>query len=298
MVFPSLGKSEHFVFSVSNDLPSKSKGNAPFCRRGYDYYAGLHGLYLKDAPWKDLFQLASSSAATEFCEWVQVGVDVYIPHRNFQVKPHQSPWFSAVCAVAITHRNHVFRFSSSKIKSIQTKNYCKRALEAAKLVYANKTREFVTSQKFGSRNFWQIANSVLNKGKSGIPPLFNGPEVLSSAFDKEKLFAENFSKNSLPAFHSITNVKLNNIPKLVKIVISNLDSSKAFGLDCIPVVVLKNCDPELPYIVAELFSMCPTESSSPDCWKVSSFKNIGERSTAKNYHLSLLSVVSKIFEKL
>ena len=45
-----------------------------------------------------------------------------------------------------------------------------------------------------SRNFWQITNSVLNKGKSS--PVFNDPEVLSSASDKAKLFAENFSKNS------------------------------------------------------------------------------------------------------
>ena len=41
----------------------------------------------------------------------------------------------------------------------------------------------------------------------------------------------------------------------------------------------------------------------PDCWKVSSvvpvFKNVGERSTAKNYlPVSLLSVVSKVFKKL
>ena len=41
----------------------------------------------------------------------------------------------------------------------------------------------------------------------------------------------------------------------------------------------------------------------PDCWKVSSvvlvFKNAGETSTAKNCHPdSLLSVVSKVFEKL
>ena len=41
----------------------------------------------------------------------------------------------------------------------------------------------------------------------------------------------------------------------------------------------------------------------PDCWKVSLvipvFKNVGERSTAKNYYpVSLLSVVSKVFEKL
>ena len=45
-------------------------------------------------------------------------------------------------------------------------------------------------------DFWRNANSVLNKGKSVIPSLFNDPEVLSSASDKAKLFAENFSKNS------------------------------------------------------------------------------------------------------
>ena len=40
-----------------------------------------------------------------------------------------------------------------------------------------------------------MTSSVLTKDKFAIPPLFNGPEVLSSASDKAKLFAENFSKN-------------------------------------------------------------------------------------------------------
>ena len=107
-----------------------------------------------------------------------------------------------------------------------------RVLEAAKLAYANKTKESITSQKLGSRDFWRIANSVLNKGKSAIPPLFKGPEVLSSASDKAKLFAENFSETSnlddsgisLPVFPSRTN--LHNIsvtPKMAKKVIINLD---------------------------------------------------------------------------
>ena len=138
--------------------------------------------------------------------------------------------------------------------------------------------------------------------------------MLSSASDKAKLFAENFSKNSnlhdsgisLPIFPSRTNLKLHNISvtsKMVKKVIINLDLSKASGPDCIPVVVLKNCEPELFYILAELFNKCLKESCFPDCRKVSSvvpvFKNVGERSTAKNYHPgSLLSVISKVFEKL
>ena len=54
-----------------------------------------------------------------------------------------------------------------------------------------------------------------------------------------------------------TNLKMQNIsitPKTVKKVITNLDSSKASGPDCIPVVVLKNCELELSYILAELFN--------------------------------------------
>ena len=41
---------------------------------------------------------------------------------------------------------------------------------------------------------------------------------------------------------------------MVKRVITNLDSSNAFGLDYIPVVVLRNCEPELSYISAKLFN--------------------------------------------
>ena len=71
----------------------------------------------------------------------------------------------------------------------------------------------------------------------------------------------------------------------------------------VPLVVLKNSEPELSYILAELFDKCLKESCFPDCLKVSSvvpvFKNVGERSAAKNYrHVSLLSVISKVFEKL
>ena len=68
-------------------------------------------------------------------------------------------------------------------------------------------------------------------------------------------------------------------------------------------VALKNCEPELSYILAELFSICLKESCFPNSWKVPLLvpvlKNVGERSTAINYlPVSLLSVLSKFFEKL
>ena len=90
---------------------------------------------------------------------------------------------------------------------------------------------------------------------------------------------------------------------MVKKVIMNLDLSKTSSLHCSPVVVLKNCEPELSYVLAELCNKYLKESSFPDFWKVSPvvpvFKNVGERTITKNYchPVSLLSVVSKVFEK-
>ena len=170
------------------------------------------------------------------------------------------------------------------------------------------------SRNLALGTFGELPIVFLTKDKSAVHPLFNSPEVLSSASDKAKLFAENFSKNSnldysgisLPVFPSRTNLKLHNVsvtPKMFKKVIMNLDLSKVSGPDCIPLVVLKSCESELSYILAELFNKCLKGSCFPDCWKVSSvvtvFKNVGERSTAKNCRpVSLLSVLSKVFEKL
>ena len=125
-------------------------------------------------------------------------IDVYILHHKYQVKPHLSPCFSAACAAAIVYRNHFFHLyqqnksSESKVKFRQASNCCKRVLEAAKLAYATKTKESIISQKLGSWDFWQIANSFTNKGKSALPPLFNSPDLLSSASDKANCLLKTF----------------------------------------------------------------------------------------------------------
>ena len=55
-----------------------------------------------------IFLISVSATASEFCDWVQIGIDVCIPNHKYQVKPHSSPWFSAARAAAIVHRNHFF----------------------------------------------------------------------------------------------------------------------------------------------------------------------------------------------
>ena len=70
---------------------------------------------------------------------------------------------------------------------------------------------------------------------------------------------------------------------MVKKIITNLNSSKVPGPDCIPVALPKNCEPELFSIVPEFCNEGLKKSCFPDCL----------------YHpFSLLSVASKVFEKL
>ena len=139
MAFPPFGNSGTVVL-VSIDFPSNSKWDAD-----WDSLCN----HLRDVTWQDIFKF-SASAASELCQWVQVIIDAYIPHRKYQAKPCSSPWSSALCAAAIVSRNHFFclyqKNKSSEFKVKFSSNHCKRVHEAAKLAYANKTRESITSQ--------------------------------------------------------------------------------------------------------------------------------------------------------
>ena len=125
------------------------------------------------------------------------------------------------------------------------------------------------------------------------------------------MFAKNFSKDSnldylytsLSVAPSRTNMKLHNIsitPKMVKKVITNLDSSNSSDPDCILVVILKNCEPELSYILAELFKMCLVFQIVGRFYLWSLYlRMLGKGLLPETSTLfSLFSVVSEVFEKL
>ena len=103
--------SDHVVASVSIDFPPNLQRDASFHWTGYDYprpdWDGLRD-HLRDVSWEDISKLSAPAADSEFCEWLQVGINVYIPHRKYKVKPNSSSWFSAACTTVIDHRNHFF----------------------------------------------------------------------------------------------------------------------------------------------------------------------------------------------
>ena len=121
-LFPPWRNSDHVVVSVLIDFLSNSQLDTPFHCIAYDHscadWDGLRDDW-RDVSWEVIFKL-SASAASEFCEWVQAGIAVYIPHVKYQVRPHSSPLFSAACAALIVHRNHFFHLYQQK-KSSESK---------------------------------------------------------------------------------------------------------------------------------------------------------------------------------
>ena len=197
-------------------------------------------------------------------------MDPYIPCRRFQVKPHSSPWFSLVCVAAIAHRNyysHLYHRNCSldnKRLFNLPRNRCRKVLNDAKTRYSEATKSRISSQKLVLVTSGKIVNSVFNKDKSTVSPLFHGSDVLTSSKDKAELLAQNLSANSIlgatghgvSVFPSQCNLSLDNLiitSTSVAKVISY--PSTASGADNIHVIVLQNA------ILSKLFNKCLAESS-------------------------------------
>ena len=109
--FAPLGNPDHVVVSISVDFAVTSKKDAPYHCKAFDYSrADWDGFcdHLRDVPWNDFYKNVASRAACEFSEWLQVGIDTYIPNHKYQVKPCSSLWFSPCFATATAHRNLFF----------------------------------------------------------------------------------------------------------------------------------------------------------------------------------------------
>ena len=99
MTFPPLRNYGHVVVSVCIDFLSNTRCDVLFHCLAYDYYcADWDGLSdrLRNFPSEDVFRLGASATASEFCEWVEVAIDVYIPHCKYQVRSHLCHGFQLV----------------------------------------------------------------------------------------------------------------------------------------------------------------------------------------------------------
>ena len=318
-----LGSSDHCVVSVKVDTKYKKSSDAPFHRKVYRFakadWDGFRS-FMSDMPHSSIFSKDDVSENVEdISKWIQAGMDNFIPSKTYQQKPDSPPWFTPECAASVAHSNHHYHLYVKNPKEyrqqfVDARNEHTKVIRNAKNNYAESIKTKIGNEQLGSREFWRITNKVLGRGKSSVPTLINGPEVISSSIDKAELFAKNFASNSnlddkgcaLPNYSSKTDKSLSSFTvsaKEVAKLIKALDSTKATGPDNIPVIVLKNISPELSPILAKVFNKCLLQKCFPISWKISSvcpvYKNSGDRSSPSQYRpISLLSIMSKLLESV
>ena len=167
----------------------------------------------------------------------------------------------------------------------------------------------------GNKQFWHFAKSVLGKNSdSCLPPIKHDGITCVGSKDKAELFNNFFiSKSHLdeseadipPTVSHKTNSRLSSLHILVTEVqdmLLALDTNKSIGPDGISPYFLKWGFQELAPSLVRLFNYSVVTCQIPNIWKTAHvipiFKK-GDKQELSNYRpVSLLSVVSKCFEKI
>ncbi|CAI9732348.1 Hypothetical predicted protein [Octopus vulgaris] len=189
---------DHVAVAVGISLNCSAAKESPIHHALFSYDCGEWDNFLgflRDVPWTNIFAKPAEACAGEVTTWISAGINIFIPARKYQLKPHSSPWSSP----AITHHNHFphqFQRDNSAVNKQLFTNACNPSwavIRDAKSHYGQHIHDRISSQKAGSRDFWRIIKSVRGDKKSSIPPLFNRSEVLTTFNDKAELFAQLFS---------------------------------------------------------------------------------------------------------
>ena len=247
------------------------------------------------------------------------GMNLFIPHKQISIKKRDKPWFNPFIrklfkACYNLHKRKNKSNSEEDILAYQIKRReAKNAFRNARNKYYSNLANDISNSETTSKTFWKLLKSVFSSNTSGIPTLIDEGIEITDDKDKSELLNNFFvsqtylpdNPNNLPEFRFLTDARLDRITvtiEMVKNILDNLNTSKAVGPDGISNKLLKECSNILCKPLSFIFQLSLDSGIFPDTWKeaiVSAIFKKLDPSLTKNYRpISLLSCISKVFEKL
>ena len=209
-----------------------------------------------DFPWNEYcFRNCDASVSAErITEVILSGMEAFIP-SSFSQPTTKKTWFTHACSIAVRNKEEAYKrykrlqTNESRLLYVSARNRCKSVLRLAKNHFIHtKCNELANSSS--SSSFWNLAKNLSNNFSStSFPPLSNPDgSVAASSSDKAELLANTFASNSSlddsgavppspPSSHYVMPL-IRISSKDVFSTLSGLDTSKAYGPDGIPPVVL------------------------------------------------------------
>ncbi|MGY8822307.1 MAG: reverse transcriptase domain-containing protein, partial [Pseudomonadales bacterium] len=274
-----------------------------------------------------------NSAYSDFCNKILTIIDKIAPIRESRLKGSTQAWFDGEIRDKIALRDRLFKKFKKNNLQINHDIYREARIKTKKAICGKKVNFFEDKlkQNIGKhKELWKTLKDLglPNKKSSGSTKVCLKKDNEDVCFDSKsnaEIFMNFFSdlaKNlvcKLPTapnkytIESLINYYSGKAPdetfslkrvsedEVIKI-LSNLDISKAAGIDNIKGVFLKDGASILGKPIAKLCNLSIKLSTFPDKCKVAKLKPLfkkGSKTEPKNYRpISLLPLISKIFEKV
>ena len=244
--------------------------------------------------------------------------DLHASVKTRKVRSTYAPWLTTEIRCEMNKRDHLKKRAVKSNSKRLHRDYQLRRNEVNKLIKSAKLRyckDHVELNKQNPKEMWKNINQVISgKGRYSKTTTISAiKDDLDNTIHDEKLIADRLNKyfvelgpnlsNNLPPgsgdfseyFSNITDDAV--LRKILK-----LKSNKGVGPDNISPKLIKDSAEVIAPYLSYIFNLSLSKGKFPDDWKSARvcpiFKS-GKRDECANYRpISILSAISKIFEKL
>lgn len=272
--------------------------------------------FLSSVDWSVAIDDDVDASCHRLTDALALAVSLYVPTKD--VRPNSfKPWYSKELHPLRKYKEQCYAaWQASNLPDDHdtykaARNAYIAAMRDRKIAHASDTVRRIDT--LSGRPWWQSVNLILGRGsKDSIPPLVVDDTVVPDPADKANLLNDRFAAKATvddndrasPDVPPSTTSALRQIrfqPKIVRRLLSRVDTTKSPGLDGISGRILKECAGVLCYPAARLFQRSFDQGVFPSAWKVAKvcpvFKK-GNRTDPANYRpVALLSLLSKVFEQ-
>ena len=290
---------------------------------------------LNNTDWTDTLAIKSNDvnkAYNSFLSTINNLLDKYAPEKKLNKKEYKlslKPWITQGIQTSIKLRDKFYKkYINEKNLTLKTllhskfKTYRNNLVELIKKSKNNYYKYFFESNKLNLKNVWKGINSIINnKSKNSPSPTciidnnktITDPKQIANSFNNfftnvsEKIQSkirpsnQHFSNYLKNACNSSLFIKPTT-PSEVMDLISNLKIGKSVGPFSIPTSILQLTKNIICFPLTEIINLSFLTGTFPDNLKIAKiipiFKNDSKLSCNNYRPISLLSNISKIFEKL